>query len=65
MRGQFESMLRGHRILNRFQFRRIEFDDLTAFGTDHVIMMLMFVVVLVMGAPVTEPDLTRETRVSQ
>ena len=58
-------MLRGHRILNSFQLRRIKLDDLAAFGTDHVIVMLMFVVMFVMRATVAETHLTRQTSFRQ
>src|SRR5207237_2477153 len=63
MFGQFEFVFRGHRVLNRFQLRRIEFNDLSALRADHVIVMLMFVVMLVMRAAIAESHLARETGV--
>ena len=54
-------MLRRHRILDRFELGRKELDDLAALRTDHVIVMLMFVVVFVVRAPVAEADFTRES----
>lgn len=53
-------MLRGHRVLNRFQLRGEEFDDLSALRTDHVIVVLMFVVMFVMGAAIAEPHFARQ-----
>lgn len=60
-----EPVLGGHRVLERFELSGKEFDDLAALGTDHVIVVLMFVVVLVVRAPVAEPDFPRESRVGQ
>ena len=63
--SQLKSVFRGHRILNSFQLGRIEFNDLSALRTDHVIVMLMLVVVLVMRATITEANLAREAGISQ
>jgi hypothetical protein len=65
MLGKLKSMLGGHRILNRFQFRRIKLDDLAAFGTDHVVVMLMLVIVLVVRATVAEAHLARQSGLRQ
>ena len=54
-------MLGRHRVLDRFEFRREELDDLAAFRTDHVIVMLMFVVVFVVRASIAEAYFTRES----
>src|SRR5688572_32550140 len=56
-----EPVFRGHRVLERLEFSGEKLDDLSAFGTDHVIVVLMFVVVLVMSAPVAKPDLDRKS----
>ncbi len=58
-------MLRGHCVLDCFQLRRIEFDDLSALLADHVIVVLMFVIIFVMGAPVAEADLAGQAGVGQ
>jgi len=60
MLRQLKSMLRRHCILNRLELRRIEFDDFAALGTDHVVVMLMLVVVLVMRAAIAKPHLTSQ-----
>ena len=49
-----------HLILKRLDLRRKELDDLTAFGADHVVMVLMFEVMLVVGFVVAKADLTGE-----
>ena len=60
-----EVMLCGHRILNGFELGRKELDNLPAFGTDHVIVVLMFIVVFVVRAPVAEAHLARESGFSK
>ena len=60
-----ETMLSRHRVLQRFEFRRKEFDYLAALRTDHVIVMLMFVVVFVVRASVAKANFTREARFSE
>ena len=57
----FKAVLGGHGILKSFQFSRKELDDLAALGTDHVIVMLMFVVVFVVRTSVAEANFARET----
>lgn len=61
MLGDLKPVLGGHRVLDGFKFRGVELDDLAALGTDHVIVVLMFVVMLVMRATVAEPDFARES----
>ena len=61
MLRDLEAMLRGHRVLNRFQLGRKELDDLATLGTDHVIVMLMFVVVFVVGDAVAKANFARES----
>ena len=63
--SNFEAMLSRHRVLKRFKFRRKEFNNLTALGTDHVIVVLMFVVVFVVSASVAEANFAREARLSK
>ena len=63
--GDFEVMLGGHRILNSFELGREELDDLATLRTDHVVVMLMFVVVFVVRAPVAEAYFTRESGFGQ
>jgi len=65
MRSQLESMLRGHRVLNRFQLRGEKLNDLSALRTDHVIVVLMFVVMFVMRAAIAEPHFARQAGVRQ
>ena len=57
MFGQLEFEFRSHRILYRFQLRRIEFNDLSAFRANHVIVVGVFIIVLVMRATIAEPHL--------
>ena len=65
VRGQLELILGRHLILDGLELGREEFDDLSAFGTDHVIVMLMFVIVLVMRPPVAKAHFARQTGVGQ
>jgi hypothetical protein len=65
MLRDFEVMLGGHRVLDRFELSRKEFDNLPALRANHVIVMLMFVVVFVVRAPVAEADFARETGFSK
>ena len=60
--GHLKFVFCGHRILQRFELLRIELDDLPALRTDHVVVMLMFVVVLVVSAVITKTNFTREAR---
>jgi len=61
----FEMMLRGHRVLDGFELGRKELDDAAALRTDHVIVMLMFVIVFVVRASVAEAHLAREAGLSE
>ena len=63
--GDFEAMFGGHCILERFEFRRKEFDDLAALRTDHVIVVLVFVVMFVVRASVAEANFPRKSRFSE
>ncbi len=65
MRSKLKSVLGGHLVLNGFQLRRVELDDLSAGRADHVIVMLMLVIVLVMGAAIAEPRFAGQPRISQ
>ena len=47
-------MPRGQLILQRFELGGKEFNDATTFGTNHVIVMLMLVIMFVMGEPIPE-----------
>lgn len=58
-------MLGGHLILNCFEFCREELNDLAALGTDHVIVMLMFVMVFIVRATVAKAHFARESGFSQ
>ena len=49
-----------HLILQSFDLRRNEFDHLAAFGTDHMIVMLVFEVVFVIGLVVAKANFTSE-----
>src|SRR2546421_9967886 len=56
----FKPVPRSHGVLDRLEFGGKEFDDLSATRTDHMVMVLMFVLMLVMRAAVTEPDFSGE-----
>jgi hypothetical protein len=58
----FESMFGSHRILNGLELGGEKLDHLATLRTDHVIVMLVFVVVLVVGDAVAKPNFARETR---
>ena len=63
--SNFKLVLRGHGILKRFELGRKELDNLAALRTDHVIVMLMFVVMFVVRAAVAEANFTRQARFGQ
>ena len=65
MLRDLEAVFGGHFVLDGFEFSGIELDDLPALGTDHVIVMLVFVVVFVMRAAVAKPDFAREPRLRE
>ena len=54
-----------HRILNGFEFGREELNDLATVGTDHVVMVLVFVVMFVVGHTITETNFARQTGFGQ
>ena len=54
-----------HFILQGFYVLRKKLDDLSAFGTDHVIVVLVIVMVLVIGLVVTEPHFASKARIGQ
>ncbi len=54
-----------HSILNGFEFSRVELNDLATVGTDHVVMVLVFVVMFVVGQTITEANFTRQTGFGQ
>src|SRR5436309_634518 len=61
----FKTVLGGHSILNGFEFGGVKLYYLAALYADHVVVMLVFVVVLVMRAPVAEANLARQPRFGQ
>src|SRR5438552_14570 len=65
MRSKLKSVLGGHLVLNSFQLRRVELDDLSADRADHVIVMLVLVIVLVMRAAIAESRFAGQPRISQ
>src|SRR5687768_9171598 len=65
MLRDLEVVFRGHFVLQRFEFGGEKLDDLAALRTDHVIVMLMFVVVLVVRTSVAEAHLARESGVGE
>ncbi len=54
--SNLEMVLRRDLVLERFQFGGKEFDDATALGTNHVIVMLMLVIVFVVSEPIAKAD---------
>ena len=65
MLGNLEPVLGRHRVLDGFEFSGVELDDLAALGTDHVIVMLMFVVMLEVRTSITKTNFTRESGFGQ
>ena len=63
--GKFEVVPGRHFILDGFQFGRVELDNPAALRTDHVIVMLMFVIVFVVGASIAEAHFARESGVGE
>jgi hypothetical protein len=63
--SNFKPVLRSHSILKSFELGGEEFDDLATLRTDHVIVMLMFVVVFVVRASVAKAHFTRESGLGQ
>jgi len=60
MLGNLETVTRSHGVLQSFQFSGVELNDLSAFGTDHVIVMLVLIVVLVMRPAIAKAHFTCE-----
>ena len=58
-------MLRCHCILDRLELRGKEFDDAAALGTDHVIVVLVLIVVLVVRNAVAKSNLTGQAGFGQ
>ncbi len=58
--GHLETMFCRHRVLNRFQLRRKELDDPAALGTDHVVVVLVFVIVFVVSDAIAKANFARE-----
>src|ERR1051325_3154694 len=58
-------MLRCHRVLDGFELGRKELDDAATLRTDHVIVMLMFVIVFVVRTSIAKAHLAREAGFSQ
>lgn len=54
-----------HLILKLFYLRRIKLDYLSALGTDHVIVMLMFEMMLIIGSVIAETYLARESGIGE
>lgn len=62
--GRLEPKVAGHLILHLFDLGRKELNYLTAFRTDHVIVMLVVVVVLVISFAISETDLASKSSFS-
>jgi hypothetical protein len=63
--GNFEPVFCRHRVLNCFEFSREEFDYLAALRTNHVIVVLVFIVMFVVRSPISKANLTREPGLSE
>lgn len=63
--GNFEVVPGRHFILEGLELGRVELDNLAALRTDHVIVMLMFVIVFVVGASIAEAHLARKSGVGE
>jgi hypothetical protein len=61
----FKSVFRSHRVLNRLQLGGEELDDLAAFRSDHVVVVLVFIVVFVVRAAITKAHFARQPGISQ
>jgi hypothetical protein len=64
MFSQFELVPGSHCILDRFQLRRIEFNNLPALRANHVIVVRVFVIVFVMGTPISKTDFACQASLS-
>ena len=65
MLRNLKPVLGGHRILYRLQLSRKELDDAATLRTDHVIVVLMLVVVLVVSDAITKANLASESCLCQ
>src|SRR5947207_2156038 len=65
MFSQLKLVSCSHRILNRLQLGRVELNDLPALRADHVIVMLMFIVVFVVRAPISKTYFASQSRFGQ
>lgn len=63
--GDFKLVPGRHKILNRLELGRVEFDNLATLRADHVVMVLVLVLVLVVGAAISETDFASQTGISQ
>src|SRR5436853_526883 len=61
----FKAVLSGHSILNSFELGGVKLYYLAALYADHVVVVLVFVVVFVVCAPIAEANLARKARLGQ
>ena len=60
--GRLKSKVVRHLVLQGFDLSGVKFDDPTAVGADHMIVMLVIEVVLVICLIVAESNFASETR---
>jgi hypothetical protein len=60
-----ETVPGSHSILDRLQFSRKELDDPATLRTDHVVVVLVFVIVFVVGDAIAKANFAREPRFRQ
>lgn len=60
MLGHLETVPGGHSVLDCFQFSREELDDPATLRTDHVVVVLVFVIVFVVGDAIAKANFARE-----
>ena len=60
MLGHLETVPGSHSVLDCFQFGREELDDAATLGTDHVVVVLMFVIMFVVGDAIAKANFARE-----
>lgn len=65
MLGRLKPVLCGHCVLNRLELGGKKLDDLSTFGADHVVVVLMLVVMLIVGATVAKANFARQARLRQ
>jgi hypothetical protein len=56
----FKPMPGSHCVLNRFELSREKLNDPATLGTDHVVVVLVFVIVLVMGPAIAKSHFTSQ-----